>query len=176
MSRNNFDYGQMMETAMRGVVRTALTRAAEMGLPGNHHFYISFRTDFPGVAVPDYLRSRYPQEMTIVLQHQFWGLQVDEHKFSVSLSFNRVHERLVVPLAALTAFGDPSVQFALQFGGGQAAQAGTAAKGGALAAVETPAEPAAVGKEPAAIDREPASAGKDAATPKVVALDAFRKK
>ncbi len=163
MSRNNLDYGQMMETAMRGVVRAALTRAAEMGLPGNHHFYISFRTDFPGVAVPDYLRARYPLEMTIVLQHEFWGLHIDENKFSVSLSFNRVHERLVVPFAALTAFGDPSVQFALQFGGGQAA------KGGALAPVETDAKPAA-------IDREPASADKDAATPKVVALDAFRKK
>ena len=162
MSRDSLDYGQMMEAAMRGVVRTALMRVAEMGLPGNHHLYITFRTDFPGVALPDHLRARYPDEMTIVLQHQFWGLQADEHKFSVSLSFNRVHERLVVPFAALTAFGDPSVQFGLQFGGGQAAQTGQAAKSGVPAAVERPAE-------------SPAD-DKGAAAPKVVALDNFRKK
>jgi uncharacterized protein len=162
MSRDSLDYGQMMDAAMRGVVRTALMRVAEMGLPGNHHLYVTFRTNFPGVALPDYLRARYPEEMTIVLQHQFWGLQADEHKFSVSLSFNRVHERLVVPFAALTAFGDPSVQFGLQFGGGQAPPAVQGVKSGPSA----PAEKAAQGPADAA----------DAAEPKVVTLDAFRKK
>ena len=158
MSRDSLDYGQMMDTAMRGVVRAALMRVAEMGLPGNHNLYVTFRTDFPGVALPDYLRARYPDEMTIVLQHQFWGLQADEHKFSVSLSFNRVHERLVVPFPAITAFGDPSVQFGLQFGGGQAVQ-------GAKTGPAAPAEKSA---------QAPADEG--AAEPKVVALDAFRKK
>ncbi|MEK7801765.1 MAG: ClpXP protease specificity-enhancing factor SspB, partial [Pseudomonadota bacterium] len=85
------------------------------GLPGEHHFYITFMTDFPGVAIPDYLRERYPGEMTIVMQYQFENLTVDEEKIGITLSFNNVPERLVVPLAAITIFADPSVNFALQF-------------------------------------------------------------
>jgi hypothetical protein len=85
------------------------------GLPGDHHFYITFMTDYPGVSIPDYLRDRYPGEMTIVLQYQFYDLGVDKEKMNVTLSFNNVPERLVIPLGAITIFADPSVNFALQF-------------------------------------------------------------
>lgn len=108
-------YDKMVETALRGVVRTAVEEIKESGLPGDHHFYITFMTDFPGVDIPDYLRDRYPGEMTIVLQYQFSDLTVDDEKMSVTLSFNNVPEKLVVPLNAITIFADPSVNFALQF-------------------------------------------------------------
>ena len=110
------DYGTMVEKALRGVVRDALLEAAEHGFEGNHHFYISFATDCPGVVVPDHLRQRFDGVMTIVLQHQFWGLEVSEDGFEVTLSFNKVHERLQIPLAAVTDFHDPSVPFGLRFG------------------------------------------------------------
>lgn len=87
----------------------------EDGLPGDHHFYITFMTDYPGVNIPDYLRDRYPGEMTIVLQFQFYDLDVDDERLQVTLSFNNVPEKLEVPLAAITIFADPSVNFALQF-------------------------------------------------------------
>ncbi len=115
MARDMLRYDRMVEKALRGVVRDALSAACERGLPGNHHFYVTFRTNHPGVAIPDYLRTQYPSEMTIVLQYQFFGLEVDDELFSVTLSFNNVHERLTVPLAAIVAFADPSVNFALQF-------------------------------------------------------------
>ena len=105
----------MIENALRGVVREALSEASEHGLRGQHHFYISFQTSAPGVHIPDHLRARYPDEMTIVLQYQFWGLEVDEERFAVTLSFNKRNERLEIPLAAITGFADPSVQFSLQF-------------------------------------------------------------
>ncbi|MCB9990566.1 MAG: hypothetical protein H6867_04185 [Rhodospirillales bacterium] len=105
----------MVEYALRGVVRQAIEEVMDDGLPGEHHFYITFMTDFPGVDIPDYLRDRYPGEMTIVLQYQFYDLNVDKDKMSVTLSFNNVPERLVIPLAAITIFADPSVNFALQF-------------------------------------------------------------
>jgi len=108
-------YDRMVESALRGVVREALTQAGETGLPGEHHFYLTFMTNHRGVAIPEYLRQKYPQEMTIVLQHQFFGLEVCEDRFSVSLSFSSKTERLVIPLAAITTFADPSVNFALQF-------------------------------------------------------------
>ena len=107
-------YDRMVEEALRGVLREALVICRE-GLPGNHHFYITFRTGHPGVEIADYIRSRYPEEMTIVLQHQFWGLEVTPDWFEVTLSFNRVNERLHVPFAAVTAFADPSAKFGLQF-------------------------------------------------------------
>lgn len=108
-------YDKMVEYALRGVVRQAVEEVMENGLPGDHHFYITFMTDYQGVMIPDYLRDRYPGEMTIVLQYQFYDLNVDDEKMSVTLSFNNVPERLVIPLGAITIFADPSVNFALQF-------------------------------------------------------------
>ncbi len=104
-----------MDRAMRGVVRDVLHRVVATGLPGNHHFFITFRTDHPGVVVPQRLRERYPTEMMIVLQHRFHALEVDEEKFSVTLSFGGMLERLTVPFAALLMFADPSVELARAF-------------------------------------------------------------
>lgn len=115
MNEDLLGYNEMVETAMRSVVKQALDRAAEGGLPGNHHFYVTFRTDHPDVVVPDRLREQYPEEMTIVLQHQFWGLIPDDEGFDVELSFNKRHEHLRIPYAALITFADPSVNFGLQF-------------------------------------------------------------
>ncbi len=110
-------YEQWTEQALRQVVVRALTDVAAHGLPGDHHFYITFRTDHPGVSVPNRLRTQYPQEMTIVLQHQFWDLQVDEAAgvFGVALSFGGVPATLRIPLDALVAFADPAVRFGLRF-------------------------------------------------------------
>ncbi len=109
-------YDRMVESALRGVVREAIQEVIEEGeLPGDHHFYITFMTDFAGVKIPAYLRDRYPGEMTIVLQYQFYDLDVDEERMAVTLSFNNVPERLEIPLSAITIFADPSVNFALQF-------------------------------------------------------------
>ena len=115
MSTDHIRYDTLIETALREVVHQAMNKVVQSGLPGEHHFYISFLTKNPGVEIPDYLREKYPEEMTIVLQHQFFGLTVDEAGFSVMLSFNNVRERLVIPFAAITTFADPSVNFALQF-------------------------------------------------------------
>lgn len=115
MARDSLHYDRMVESALRGVVRQALAAVVEQGLPGNHHFYLTFRTNQPGVEIADRLRAQYPQEMTIVLQHQFWGLEVNDEFFVVNLSFSNVPERLKVPYAALVSFVDPSVKFGLQF-------------------------------------------------------------
>ena len=109
-------YQDMMERALRGVMRDALALVEEEGLPGNHHYYISFLTQHEGVTVPDRLRARHPDEMTIVLQHQFWGLEIAGDGFSVTLSFGGRSERLTVPFEAVTAFVDPAVNFGLRFG------------------------------------------------------------
>lgn len=116
MGKDLMRYDMLAQEALRGVVRESLHMAANDGLPGNHHFYIAFKTTDPGVEISEHLRTNYPEEMTIVLQHQFWGLEVDDHKFSVGLTFNKVPHRLVVPFTAITGFYDPSVQFGLQFG------------------------------------------------------------
>ena len=108
-------YDKMVEQALRGVVRQAVEEVMADGLPGDHHFYITFLTDYPGVEIPDYLRDRYPHDMTIVLQYQFYDLSVDKEKMGVTLSFNNMPERLVIPLGAISIFADPSVNFALQF-------------------------------------------------------------
>ena len=105
----------MVEDALRGVVRAALEHTIAHGLSGDHHFYLTFRTQAPGVVMPDFLRERYPEEMTIILQHQFWDLTVDDEVFGVSLSFDNQLAELSIPLAALSAFVDPSVKFGLQF-------------------------------------------------------------
>jgi hypothetical protein len=153
-------------------VRRALIHVAEHGLPGNHHFYITFRTNQKGVEIPQVLRERYPGEMTIVLQHQFWGLEVDENQFSATLSFSDVPHYLVVPFAAVTAFADPSVRFGLQFDV-DATDAPGAGAGEAPAPLEDAADAAegdVDGEDDSANDEEPAGGDK------VVTLDAFRKK
>src|SRR6201985_2809481 len=113
----------MVERALRGVVREALARTAASGLPGTHHFYITFQTKHPDTKIPDSLASQYPEDMTIVLEHQFWDLEIAEDHFAVTLSFQSRPERLVVPFEAITAFTDPSCKFGLQF---QANDAGPA--------------------------------------------------
>lgn len=115
MQEDGIKYEKLVEDALRGVVRAALAQVSDEGLPSAHHFYITFRTDFDGVEIPDYLREKYPGEMTIVLQYQFWDLVVEEDYFSITLSFNNVGENLVVPFSAITGFADPSVKFGLQF-------------------------------------------------------------
>lgn len=110
-----FDYEQLVQESLRSVVRESLMQVAKSGLPGNHHFYISFRTDYPGVDLPDYLLEQYPEEITIVLQYEFWDLEVEEELFFVTLCFNDIHERLTIPLQAIVSFVDPSVKFGLQF-------------------------------------------------------------
>jgi hypothetical protein len=145
-------YAEWAEEALRAVAVEALDHAGRRGLPGEHHFYVTFRTEFPGVAIPSHLKARYPQEMTIVLQHKFWDLKVDRGAgtFSVGLSFGGVPATLVVPFKALTAFADPQARFGLRF--------------------PTP-EPA-VAAAPAAAPDEAAPDAK----PQVVSLDAFRRK
>ena len=116
MAKDLIGYDVLVENGLRSVIREALRRVAAEGWPGTHHAYITFRTDAPGVDVPDSLRARYPDELTIVLQHQFWDLEVDDDHFAVTLSFSKVGHRLVVPFSALTGYADPSVKFGLQFG------------------------------------------------------------
>ena len=147
-------YHAMAQDALRGVVKAALKRAASPeGLPGAHHFYITFKTHAPGVSGPTDLLSKYPDEMMIVLQNQFWDLAPGETFFSVTLKFGGEPKTLQIPYAAVTRFVDPSVQFGLEF--------------------EAPAEP----EPPAKTAAEPAAAGAPAAdAPKVVSLDQFRKK
>lgn len=115
MAEEGLRYDIMVESALRGVVRDALLVAVESGLPGDHHFYITFRTEYPGVEIADYLRDRYATEMTIVIQYQFWDLAVFDDRFEVTLSFNDKPEPLRIPFAAVSAFADPSVRFGLQF-------------------------------------------------------------
>ena len=115
MVQDLFDYPQMVQTALRGVVREALARTAREGLRGAHHFYINFRTHVSGVVLPDYLLDQYPEDMTIILQHQFWRLEVADREFSVTVSFQNRPEQLTIPFAAVTSFADPSVKFGLQF-------------------------------------------------------------
>ena len=115
MTEELLRYDLMVENALRTVVRQALEVTAEHGQHGEHHFYLTFRTDWPGVEISPALQQRYPREMTIVLQHRFWDLVVGEDQFSVVLTFNEVPETLVVPYEAVAAFADPSVRFGLQF-------------------------------------------------------------
>jgi hypothetical protein len=109
------DYEALTQEAMRGLVRTVLTRVAKFGLPGDHHFYISFDTEAAAVGMSKRLRERYPHEMTIVLQHRFWDLAVFDDRFEVKLTFDSIPERLVIPFAAIKVFFDPSVRYGVQF-------------------------------------------------------------
>lgn len=115
MDPDQIDYPAILLDALRGVVRRVLEQVAEHGLPGEHFLRLGFRTDFPGVQVPRFLREQYPEEMVIILQHQFWGLEVTPEAFSVLLSFGGSRQQVVVPFAALTAFEDRSVGFVLGF-------------------------------------------------------------
>ncbi len=109
-------YDEIVQDALRGVVQRVLTRIdAEGGLPGAHHFYIAFRTHAPGVDIPNHLLERYPDEMTVVIQHRYWDLAVDDEGFQIGLSFNQVPAKLRIPFSAITGFVDPAVNFALQF-------------------------------------------------------------
>src|ERR1700733_13331491 len=115
MAQDLFHYDKMVERALRGVIHDALARVAQEGMKSAHHFYIGFATTAPGGGIPPRLLERFPAEITIVLQHQFWDLDVADESFSVSLSFDKQVERLTVPFAAVKSFADPSVEFALAF-------------------------------------------------------------
>ncbi|MBQ7674085.1 MAG: hypothetical protein IJT36_06160 [Alphaproteobacteria bacterium] len=112
---NGFKYDELVQQALISVVRDVLKDVSKNGLPGNHHFYIRFRTDHPKTKIPKFLKERHPEEVMIVIQYQYWNLDVREKYFSVDLSFNGIRENLIIPYSALTAFVDPSVKFALQF-------------------------------------------------------------
>lgn len=118
-AEGSIDYDALSQDAMRGVVRSVLVRTAKVGLPGEHHFYISFDTLAPGVVLSKRLREKYADEMTIVLQHRFWDLIVTDERFEVKLTFDGIPERLVVPFGAIRVFYDPSVRFGLQFEPGE---------------------------------------------------------
>jgi uncharacterized protein len=151
MTTSELPYDRWLEDALRGVIRLALAHTAEYGLPGQHHFYLTFATGADGVEMSPELRARYPEEMTIVLQHQFWDLTVQDDLVAVTLKFHGRPSRLVIPLTAISAFGDPSVNFGLQL---------------KTLSVEADSEDGEAG-EPA--KQEPASG-------QVIALDTFRKK
>ena len=191
-------YDLLTQQALRGVVRNVLSEAAKKGLPGEHHFYVSFDTQAEGVRLSDRLKAQYPEQMTIILQHQFWDLEVDEDGFSVGLSFGGVPEKLQVPFEAIKGFFDPSVQFGLQFEevaetdaqpavGGDAAKdvAKDRGKDGAkpaprkklplAEAPNAPPAPAPAGAATEATER-PDDPDKPSGGAEVVRLDRFRKK
>lgn len=157
LAQDLFQYHKMVERALRGVVRDVLARLAQEGPRGAHHFYLGFATRMPGVVLPESLRGKYPDEMTIVLQHQFWDLEIGDDAFSVTLSFQKQLERLTVPWAAIRSFADPSVNFALEFAG-------------------PPAEPQPVGSLPAPAAETETPAASDRPAGEVVTLDSFRKR
>jgi hypothetical protein len=153
-------YEALAQDALRGVVKAALKRAASPeGIPGDHHFYITFKTKAPGVSGPQELLAKYPEEMTIVLQHQYWDLAPGETFFAVTLKFGGQPKRLSIPYAALTRFYDPSVQFLLQF-----------------EAAEEPRDELPEALEPAGVEEAAAPAPEGGEEPKIVSLDQFRKK
>jgi hypothetical protein len=188
MSVDHIRYDILVQEALRGMVRDVLTEAAKnKGMPGEHHFFITFDTTADGVGMSDRLRAQYPEEMTIVLQHQFWDLKVNDERFEVGLSFGGVAERLLVPLDAIKVFADPSVQFTLQFETltetaelveaepEPQAKAGRRPQTEKTAQTSVPASPrpAAITAEKA---EEPADKPGDKGGAEVVRLDRFRKK
>ena len=182
MAKDYIGYEALADDALRTVVREALKRVEKQGLIGGHHFYIAFKTQDPGVELPDFLKERYPDEMTIVLQNQFWGLKVDDDKFEVTLTFQKMPATLVIPFAAMTGFTDPGVKFGLQFRNSSAA-----ANAVPMAAKPTESEPTPL-PAPAArektvretqaseADSAAASERPETGSPQVVSLDKFRKK
>jgi hypothetical protein len=173
MATDHIRYDLLAQDALRGLVRKVLTDAAKSGLPGEHHFSISFRTDAEGVKLSPRLREQFPQEMTVILQYQFWDLRVTEQGFEVGLSFGGVPEKLTVPFDAIKSFFDPAVQFGLQFETIEVEpQASETAPGAA-----TPADLKAVSPEPLAEEAKPqAATPSDRPSGEVVRLDRFRKK
>ena len=174
-------YDVLAQEALRGVVRKVLQETAKAGLPGEHHFYISFATRHPGVRLSTRMREQYPDEMTIVIQHQYWDLKATDHGFEVGLSFNDVPENLLVPYAAIKGFFDPSVQFGLQFETEVEEEAATGNEivplrgDKPLVAVENTADK---GSQKASNEGDDAADKDDEAdgSAEVVSLDAFRKK
>jgi hypothetical protein len=166
MAEDLMRYDLLAQEALRGVVRASLRKIVKTGLPGDHHFYIAFDTRYPGVRLSERLDNKYPREMTIVLQHQYWNLQVREDEFEVELSFDNIPEKLVVPFNAIKGFLDPYVQFGLQF---ETVKVEAAAK-------EPEAQAKSPEAEPALAAAEPALATAEAESGRVVSLDSFRKK
>ena len=178
MSSDRIEYNRMVEHALRRVVHDALKLVEQEGLPGRHHFYLTFKSTSPGVRMSDALHARYPNEMTIVLQHEFWALEVDDYGFAVTLSFNSTPERISVPFEAITVFADPSAEFGLQFQGGAADEDATPDE--APGEAPAPAEPAPTKERPATVTALPRPDDSKGDTPdaaaEVVSLDKFRKK
>ena len=172
MATDHIRYDVLARDALRGVLRRVLTDAAAHGLPGEHHFFITFLSKAEGVKLSPRLLAQYPEEMTIILQHQFWDLVVSEDRFEVGLSFGGVPERLVVPFNAIKSFFDPSVQFGLTFEPSEAAPEAPAKGLPAAPAPSAVAVPA-----PAAVDETPEDPPKQPGDgAEVVRLDRFRKK
>ena len=169
MAQDLMQYGQMVEDSLRGVVRQALKRAATDGLLGEHHFYIAFKTQFPGVVIPDHLGLQYPEEMTIVLQYQYDNLRVDDDALAVTLHFNGKPERLRVPFHAVISFTDPSVNFSLQI------KTALESNGSSETDMAVVGNFEIEGTE-ASPKLEAVQGGDDERSGEVVALDAFRKK
>jgi hypothetical protein len=167
MATDHIRYDVLARDALRGVLRRVLTDAAEHGLPGDHHFFITFVSTAEGVKLSPRLLAQYPEEMTVILQHQFWDLVVTEERFEVGLSFGGIPERLVIPFSAIKSFFDPSVQFGLQFETSDAAPAADETETAALPA--TSALPVPTNEE--TTEPEKPSEGAE-----VVRLDRFRKK
>ena len=163
MYKDTIDYQALVQEALRGVVRAALKRVEQDGrLPGAHHFYITYHTAHPGVKVSPAILQRYPQEMTIVLQHQFWDLHVGEDDFQITLSFNNVSEKLSIPYLAIKNFFDPSTRFGLQF---------------TVAGIEAAPTEARVPETPGKAETEtPKKEDAPRKPGEVVSLDQFRKK
>jgi hypothetical protein len=187
MAVDHIRYDILAQDALRGLVRKVLIDAAKNGLPGEHHFYISFDTRADGVRLSPRMRAQYPEEMTVVLQHQFWDLEVGESGFEVGVSFGGIPERLAVPFAAVKGFFDPSVQFGLQFEevvDGGLEESGQAEQNAAAEITRDAArsgEHTAIAPVPVAANSEPAKTATDAQDDKpaggeVVQLDRFRKK
>jgi hypothetical protein len=171
MATDHIRYDVLARDALRGVLRRVLMDAAEHGLPGEHHFYITFQSTADGVKLSPRLMAQYPEEMTVILQHQFWDLVVTEDRFEVGLSFGGVPERLVVPFSSIKSFLDPSVQFGLQFE--------TAETAADTASVNVPAAPAPSALTTSAATPEPTDdepPAKPSEGAEVVRLDRFRKK
>jgi hypothetical protein len=169
MATDHIRYDVLARDALRGVVRRVLADAAEHGLPGEHHFFITFLSTAEGVKLSPRLLVQYPEEMTVILQHQFWDLVVTEDRFEVGLSFGGIPERLVVPFNAIKSFFDPSVQFGFEFEAADAASETPAASLPAVPASAAPTLPAAATET----QEEPAKPSEGA---EVVRLDRFRKK
>jgi hypothetical protein len=179
MATDHIRYDILAQEALRGVVRTVLVDAAKNGLPGDHHFKITFNTAAPGVRLSDRMRAQYPEAMTIILQHQFWDLDVGEDSFEVGLSFGGITERLAVPFEAITAFYDPSVQFGFQFetieADAEQDAAGGASPKPAIVSAET-GSPETLPASTPAETKAPASGPAGGTGGEVVRLDRFRKK